>query len=63
MMILKKISVLDKATLNRNMLGILTSKYNGFNKKFYMSLPYNKKREYLEKNGLELRVTSGSTSF
>ena len=57
----KKIPTLNKQTLNFNMLGMLTSKYKYFDSEFYRNLPYNQKRKYLEKNGLELKVTSGST--
>lgn len=58
-----KIPILDKKTLNLNMLDMLTNKYSGFEKDRYVKLPYEEKRAYLENFDLELRVTSGSTGI
>lgn len=59
----KKIPVLNKTELNANILRMFTSKYSDFNKNYYNNLQFNEKKKYLQKFGLDVRVTSGSTGI
>lgn len=58
-----KIPILDKKTLNSNMINMLTNKYCDFKQEKCKGIPYEEKRDYLETFGLELRVTSGSAGI
>lgn len=55
------ISYLTKADLNTHKFDMLTEKFCDLNIDYYEKIPYSQKRQYLDKYGLELRVTSGST--
>lgn len=57
-----QLPIMTKKCLNDNKFQMLENgKFIGFNYDVYREVPYSNKRKYLKSNGLELRVTSGST--
>lgn len=56
-----ELPILTKEDLKQNMFRKINKKFTEFDVEEYQRLPYEKKRKCLAQNGMELRVTSGST--